>query len=549
MHVFFCLSYVGVLALASLPAKPAARAELHPHANLARAMASLLDEPALKRAKVGIEVVRLDDGKQLYAHAAEHRFIPASNVKLFTTAAALAYLTPDFQFFTDIFGQMDANGRVVGDLTLRGDGDPYLIPERIWYVASRLAFLGLREVAGDIVVDDSYFAGERMAIGSSQDRSSAAYMAPSGAVSAGFNAVMVHVVPARVAGQPAQVRIDPMSDYGCVRGIVHTVATGRSNVQVSVVPDSRKGSLVQVSGRIRLGDTGRAFWRRIDDPALFAGQLMRQALQQVGIVVGGSARAGSLNAATPRLLQYDSPRLAELLVPLNKYSSNFMATQLALALGAKRFGAPGTWDKAHRAIEAFLAEDVQMAAGSYVLNNASGLHDVNELSPHQIVTLLRHMQRQATMSYEFVTSLAVGAGSGTLQDRMLDSPASHLLRAKTGTLSQASALSGYVTTRDHSTLAFSFLVNHYERIHDIWAAQDKFAALLANLDLKEVPPPAQSPPSPAHLQPCIAVDDAPQPKSRPEAVGEADGGPDDLLPSAAAPLLGEPGAAAEDGGR
>lgn len=446
-------------------------------------MRVLLDEPALRRAKVGVEVVRVEDGAQLYTHAAETRFIPASNVKLLTTAAALAYLSPDFQFYTDVFGQMDANGRVTGDLIVRGDGDPYLIPERIWYLASRLSFLGVREVAGDIVVDDSYFQGERMALGSEQDHTSAAYMAPSGALSVGFNALMVHVVPAVIAGEPARVSIDPMSNYGTVRGTVHTVATGRSSVQVSVVPDTHAGSIVQVSGRIRVGDAGRAFWRRVDNPPIFAGHVMRSALGQVGIRVAGGVRTGTVPAGTARLLQYSSPRLAELLVPLNKYSSNFMAMQVALALGAKRFGAPGTWDKAHRAIEAFLADDVQIARGTYVLNNASGLHDVNGLSPHQIVQLLSYMQRQPQMSYEYVTSLAVGASSGTLQDRMLASPASHLVRAKTGTLTQASALSGYVTTRDHHTLAFSFLVNHYRHIHEIWAAQDKFAALLADLNL------------------------------------------------------------------
>jgi D-alanyl-D-alanine carboxypeptidase/D-alanyl-D-alanine-endopeptidase (penicillin-binding protein 4) len=458
-----------------------------PSENLHAAMGVLLDTPALRRAEVGIEVVRVDDGTVLYSHAGDTKRVPASNVKLFTTAAALSYLSPDFQFFTDIHGQIDANGRIGGDLVLRGDGDPYLIPERIWYLASRLSFLGVREVAGDIVVDDTYFAGPRMALGSEQDHSSAAYMAPAGAVSVGFNAIMVHVLPAVASGQPAHIAIDPASNYGTIRGQVHTVSTGRTSVQVSVTPDGATGSVVQVSGRIRVGDPGRAFWRRIDNPPIFAGQVLRSALTQVGIAVHGGVRTGALLPGTPRLLQYSSPRLAELLGPLNKYSSNFMATQVALALGAKRFGAPGTWAKAHRAIEAFLADEVQIPRGSYSLNNASGLHDVNAVTPHQVVQLLTYMQRQPQMSFEYINSLAVGAGSGTLQDRMLASPASHLVRAKTGTLAIASALSGYVTTRDQQSLAFAFLINHYSRIHDVWAAQDKFAALLADLNLT---PPA-----------------------------------------------------------
>lgn len=471
-------------ALAFLSTPPAASAPAALSVDeLKVQLASLLHEPALRRAHVGLDVVRLDTQQQVFGYRENVPLIPASNVKLVTTAAALDALSPDFQFFTNVYGNMGRDGRIAGDLFLQGDGDPYLIPERVWYLASRLSFLGLQQVLGDIVVDDSYFDGDRMANGWVEDRSSAAYMAPAGAVSVGFNAVMVHVAPSTQVGDLAHLFVDPVSDYAGVHNTVRTVAHGRTHVQVSVVPDGHGQSVIHVSGRIKAGDAGRAFWRRIDNPPMFAGSVLKNALKQVGIQFSGKIRQGRVPSDATHLLQYGSPRLAELLNPLNKYSNNFMAMQLGLALGAKRYGAPGTWDKAHRAIDGFLTETVKLVPKSFQINNASGLHSVNRLTPQQITQLLIYMYGQPQSFYEYATSLAVGAGSGTLQDRMLHSPAAHVVRAKTGTLSEASALSGYVVSADKIWLAFSFLINDYRHLHDIWDAQDKLAALLAQTEL------------------------------------------------------------------
>jgi D-alanyl-D-alanine carboxypeptidase/D-alanyl-D-alanine-endopeptidase (penicillin-binding protein 4) len=431
---------------------------------------------------VGVHVVRLTDGAELYSRAADTLFVPASNVKILTTAAALRVLSPDYQFPTEVYGALKPSGQVVGSLVVKGYGDPYLVPERVWYLASRLYFLGVREILGDIVIDDAYFDGPRMGNGSEQDHSSNAYMAPAGAVSVGFNALMVHVLPGASVGDDARVMLEPLSGYATVQGQVRTVATGRSSISVEVVPQGGR-SVVKLSGRIQQNDPGRGYWRRIDEPPLFAGEVLRSALGQVGVSVRGKVRRGALPPESPQLLSLTSPRLAELIGPLNKYSNNFMATQVAFAIGAKRFGAPGTWEKARQALDEFLTGEVGLAKGSYTLNNASGLHDVNRLTPRQMVQVLGYMYGQPQLYPEFIGSLAVAAGSGTLQDRMADTHAAHLLRAKTGTLSMASALSGYVTAKSGEPLAFSIIVNGYQSIEGVWAAQDRFGSALAGTHL------------------------------------------------------------------
>jgi D-alanyl-D-alanine carboxypeptidase/D-alanyl-D-alanine-endopeptidase (penicillin-binding protein 4) len=210
--------------------------------------------------------------------------------------------------------------------------------------------------------------------------------------------------------------------------------------------------------------------------------VLRCALLQVGIRVHGDVvRSTAARPGMPLLYTAQSPPLAELLGPLNKYSNNFMAMQLALVLGAHMFGAPATWPKAHRAITTFMAQQVGVPTASYTLANASGLHSLNRLSAAQLVRLLRHMQRQPALATEFTASLAVAAGSGTLQERMLGARAAHIVRAKTGTLTRASALSGYATAANGVPLAFSILVNDYAHLAAVWAAQDALAEALAAL--------------------------------------------------------------------
>lgn len=467
------------------PTEPTHAAE----ASLRQALA----HPGLRGARLGVAVQRLDTGEHLFAHDSQAQLIPASNVKLITSAAALSILGADYQFKTEFLGNVDAVGNIESDLTVVGYGDPYLLPERISYLVSRLYFMGVREVHGDVVVDDAYFdPSTRMAQGWQEDLTSNAYMAPAGALSVGFNAVMVHVLPGLGNAPWARVMVDPQQAYAQVTGTVATVDGGMpTRLNVDVAPRGNS-SAVRVSGNISRSDPGRAYWRRIDNPPMFAGEVLMQALRKQGIAVAGQVRGRKNKPSAPVLLTALSPRLSELLLPLNKYSNNFMAMQMALVLGAHRYGAPATWNKAAQALQNFLADDVGIQKGSYTLGNASGLHSVNRLSAAQLLRLLRHMHDSPALACEFTNSLAVAAGSGTLAERMVGGPAAHLLRAKTGTLSKASALSGYLTTHEGVPLAFSLLVNNYRHIAEVWAAQDGFAEAMAKLKLSSAADPSSN---------------------------------------------------------
>lgn len=446
---------------------------------LAAELEAALAAPALVGANVAVHVERLTDGEILFGRASDVPLVPASNMKLVSTAAALQQLGSDYRFKTLVFGKPDDRGVINGPLTVQGFGDPWLVPERVWYLASRIYYAGVREVRGDLVVDDTYFDGDRMARGFEQDRTSNAYMAPMGALSVGFNAVLVHVLPGGADGALARVNLDPPSRYAAVEGEITTVGRGRSNIEVDVEPVGDR-SIIKLGGRIAKKDSGRGFYRRVDNPPIYAGEVLRTALEQLGVKLRGSVKLGVAPVDVEPLVVFTSPRLAELIDRINKTSNNFMAEQVARVLGAEAYGAPASWEKSERAMRTFLVEKVGLAPDAFVIGNASGLHDVNRMTARGLVRVLAYMHQQLATRPEYVASLAVAGSAGTLAGRMRDGEARYMVRAKTGTLSIASALSGYVTAHDGTPLAFSIVVNDYAcPIEEVWKTQDALAQILA----------------------------------------------------------------------
>ena len=448
----------------------------------------LLENPNISDALVSLHIVRVADDKVLYAKNEDELRVPASTIKLFTTAAALDALGPDYRFTTEIYAPRPQEGIIQGNLHLKGYGDPWLVPERFWYFANRLKYAGVTQVDGDIVVDDSYFGGPAIAAGQEQDTSSSAYMAPAGALSVGFNAVLVHVLPT-TPGQPAQIAVEPESQYAIVEGTVTTSERTRTRIDVEVI--ERDGqSVVQVEGYILQTDKPRGYWRRIQHPGIHSGEVFKQMLEDAGIKVTGKVRKGQVTQPTEStsdsnqeaMVSMTSPRLADLIEKINKYSNNFMSSQVARALGAKVEGAPGTWSKGEKAIQDFLTQKVKIQGPAPVIKNASGLHDVNRVTARHVTQLLSYMAHQPQHRVEYLNSMAVAGGTGTLQSRMHENQANQIVRAKTGTLSIASALSGYVTTASGELLAFSMLVNHFRHgIQPVWAVQDALGELLSQV--------------------------------------------------------------------
>ena len=325
----------------------------------------------------------------------------------------MQYLGPHYRFKTEVLGNRNDKGSINGPLYIWGNGDPTLVPERLWYLSNLVLARGVREVNNSVYVDDSFFSGARLSNGQEQDTSSYAYMAPRGAVSLGFNALFIQVSPSADAGNPPDILIRPKSDYATIQNNATTTGRGRTKLVVEVVADGDR-SRVQISGRISRRDKGRAYYRRVDNPGLFTGLTFKALLKSLGVDTD-DARVEMKPLPQPRpkrLAVLHSEPLADIVQKVNRHSNNFMTEQIALALGAKLYGAPGNWDKAYLALQKFMKEKIGVLPGAYKVGNASGLHDVNEVTPRQLVQVLQYMFDQPELAPEYMASMAVAGRSG-----------------------------------------------------------------------------------------------------------------------------------------
>ncbi len=419
---------------------------------------TLVGDTALAGVRVGVAVCESESGRLIYGRNETTLFNPASNVKLFTTAAALALLAPEYRWKTVAFADAPVQGgEVKGRLYLKGHGDPTLEVEDLWRIVSDLWALGVRRISGDIAIDDSFFDDVRVGPGFDQKQEDSAFRAPSGALSLHRNAVDVHVLPGAGDGAPAKILIEPPSPYFEITNEARTAAQGRSSITVEA-KDAKDRTLLIVRGRIRMDDHGVVLKRRVSHPDLYAGFALRELLTRRGIKITGQVVNAPVPGDARALAVHYSGPLGVVIREVNKKSDNFMAEQLLKTLGAETGGRPGTWSKGVDAVSSFL-ERIGIARAEYKMTNGSGLYDSNRFSPQQLVSLLRAAYRDFRVSADYLGSLALAGADGTIGHRMAGGLAERFVRAKTGTLMGISCLSGYAGAPGKPPLIFSILMN------------------------------------------------------------------------------------------
>jgi serine-type D-Ala-D-Ala carboxypeptidase/endopeptidase (penicillin-binding protein 4) len=278
-----------------------------PKKDLAKEINAILAQPPLDRAHWGIDVVDMDTGKVLYSQAPEQLFLPASNAKLFTTAAALAAAGPDYRFRTTVEaeGKIDSHGRLLGDLVIVGRGDPNISGRVLPYaqktqrtpphtqileeMADQVARSGLKTVDGDVIGDDTYYAFERYAEGWALDDLQWSDGAPVSALSFNDNVVFISILPGDQAGDKALITVEPETGYYELDNRIVTSAAGVTRrIGIHRDPEAKK---IVLWGTIPLGDAGTKETLAIEDPAEFVAQIFRTLLERRGITVHGKTRA------------------------------------------------------------------------------------------------------------------------------------------------------------------------------------------------------------------------------------------------------------------
>jgi D-alanyl-D-alanine carboxypeptidase/D-alanyl-D-alanine-endopeptidase (penicillin-binding protein 4) len=445
----------------SLPAAQAAPADKKGEREaLKNALLEVLQRTPLKASRVGVHIQSLDDGSVVFSQNQDDLLNPASNVKLVTSAAALSVLGPEYRFDTEFLvdPEMPPDGKIK-TLYVRGKGDPSMTTERLYGAVSELFHTGLREVQ-EIVIDDSWFDAERTPPGYDQEESDRAYMAPTGAVSLNWNATAIYLRPGELPGAKGIVEMEPNSDFFVVENGLTTGTRRARRVSVASKPLGDKQRII-VKGQLPSDQGSVSVYKKIDNPPMYFGFTLKEMLKARGIKVRGRVKLGLAPSRAKLLHVAQSETFDIVLKRLNKLSNNFVAETLLKTMGAELKGAPGSFQKGIEVVESFLEREVGIAPGSYVMKNGSGLNDANRFSATQMTRILRYMYQRFPLAPEYLSSVGIAGKDGTLKYRFEGSDAVGRLRAKTGTLENVSALSGYVQATGGEIFVFAMMVNDY----------------------------------------------------------------------------------------
>ncbi len=426
----------------------------------------------------GVAVVSLESGDTLFTRNADQRLLPASTMKLYTSAVALDRFGPDYRFVTEVLreGTLGGDGTLRGNLVLRGAGDPSFSRRfadgasgetPMAAIARLVAQAGVRRVSGDVLGDASAFEDRAVPEGWRSRYLGAKYAARVSALSYNENLLKVTVKP---AGKRAVVAFEPALSGLPVVNAVRVVA-GRGG-RISIV---QRANAIEVRGSVGRAGVGRSVQVVAEHPDLITTAAFRAALEAQGIAVGGGARLGKAPTGAPRVAALPSAPLGELVTTMNGESNNHFA-ELVFRNSARSVGVVGSAENANILLRRFLWEKAQVPPVDVYAADGSGLSTADRVTPRSMVQLLGYAAK-APWRDVLEQSLPVAGRTETLRKRMKFTPAMGNLRAKTGTTNDVASLGGYVSSRDGERLAFAFIYNGRDR----WRAKEAMDAMGATL--------------------------------------------------------------------
>lgn len=524
--VLFLLSCLFVLTAADARARKTAKHQTKQPA-LADNIGAILSDPAVARAHWGISVLTAS-GQPVYSLNDGQYFQPASNTKLFTTAAAFALLpgvtspaAPGVSTYVVPDGPPDAQGRVHGGLRLVGQGDPSISGRLLPYsgkterpnpplsalesLADQVKAKGIRTVDGDIFGDDSYFPFEKYGTDWGWDDLQWESGAPVSALTVNDNVVYLDILPGAKAGDPIATAWNPPVPYYALQG---TATTSPAGTKFQLGADRPPGSrVIRLYGTLPVDSKGAHLAFAIEDPAEFAAIAFRQMLADRGIHVGGAGKAFhrystdtssyeeavrqplTLNLGLPAPAATDSATLlasrpeaplSEDLTVTNKVSQNLHAELLLRRLG-KSQGMDGSILDGSRVVRQFLI-NAGVNGDDFMFYDGSGMSSEGIVTPRAITALLAYVDRQSWAA-AFRATLPVAGVDGTLAGRFTHSPVKGRLLAKTGTLAEVNALSGYLTAASGRTVIVSIVVNDHRADSEAErAAMDRIVEAIARAE-------------------------------------------------------------------
>jgi D-alanyl-D-alanine carboxypeptidase/D-alanyl-D-alanine-endopeptidase (penicillin-binding protein 4) len=437
---------------------------------LQQEISAVLAAPPLTAGTWGIVVQSLSRRETLFETNGEKLLIPSSNMKIVTLAAAAQRLGWDYTFETSVSASGTIEGGTLdGDLIVSGSGDPTIENWagdatrlfREW--ADQIKAAGIHAVTGRLVGDDRAFAGEGLGSGWAWDDLDRSYATSVGALQFNENTAQIRITPGTAVGADAAVSAEPPSAGLIVRSLVKTAArTAPAAITTERAPS---GATLVVRGTVPVG--ARALVRNVSvvNPTLYFVNELRQALIADGVDIRGPGVGIGDLTDTPVSLRkpaaivvHRSPPLSELAATMMRLSQNLYGETLLRALGAWA-GTPTTAGGLVAVRK--VMDEWNIPTLGYTQADGSGLSPYNVLSAATLVSILTHVDGDARLRAPFRAALPVAGREGTLENRMKGTPAQGNARAKTGSLTNAHSLSGYVTSAEGEPLVFSILANNF----------------------------------------------------------------------------------------
>ena len=435
----------------------------------------ILDIRKVPHDSLSVFVQDVESGEVVLEWHADEPRNPASTMKLLTTLVGLDVLGPTYRWDTDVFALGDlAEGKLDGDLMIRGHGDPFLVTERVWQMLRLVRQAGIHEIDGNLLIDDSYFEIQDYDPGAFDRQPLRAYNVAPNALLMNFKVVRYWFEP-DYDKNAVRVWVDPPLENLRVE---NRLALGRGYCGgyqrgITITANEAIDKMI-FSGRFPNGCKSYA----MDRTALSHNEFTYGLFMSVWRESGGEFRGGWMNARAPEdaepIVTFRSLPLAEIISRVNKNSNNVMARQILYTLSAEKLGPPGTEDGGRQVVDQWL-QDTGIDFPTLMLDNGAGLSREARVSAREFGAMLDYAWQQSYMP-EFVASMAVSGLDGTLRRRFDDADLTGQAHLKTGSLDDVSAIAGYLQAE--SGRRFSVVMLHnFKNVHRGPGEEAQFALL------------------------------------------------------------------------
>lgn len=412
---------------------------------LPRSVQSLLRSKGIDEEGLSVFAQAVDEPRPLLAVAADTPRNPASVMKLVTTLVGLLELGPAHRWKTSVYADAQPrDGRIDGNLYFRGGGDPYLVTEELWKLLRRLRDGGVREISGDLVIDNSYLDIDPQDPGDFDHRPYRPYNVVPEATLVNFGATRFSFWPDREAGA-IRITLDPPSSVLDVRNELRLVKGRCRGRQFKVgmrVLEEAEGRAVRFYGDYPTACGAYSLVRAVATSPLHQFGAIQALWRELGGTLEGGARIGTVPKGAQRLMTWQSPTLAEIIRSMNKFSNNVMTRLLLLALGVKQSGEPGTVENGREAVRTWMRRHGIDPAMIHI-DNGAGLSRDARVTARALGKMLLLGYEHPLMA-EFVSSLPVSAIDGTMRKRFRSTPLAGRMHMKTGLIDHVRALAGYL---------------------------------------------------------------------------------------------------------